>query len=458
MPFIRKAKEKTLLGDQSMMLQELLVLLGASKINQNKTMKKLSFIVFLCLSCAAITQAQTRVTSYDNNNEGRKGTDNVFLGTSAGAFTSNGSQNIFAGYQAGLRNKTGIGNVYLGHRAGQDGGTVGNNVIIGRDAGRYNKAGSNVVLGAEAGEYNEGSRNILLGYQTGVNNVGRYNIFLGEQAGSKNAGEYNVFMGFQSGLNNTTGKDNTFIGKLAGRDNTTGNNNLFMGNIAGHRSTTGNNNTFVGMEAGRGNTKGYDNVFMGYQAGFGAMVGDRNIFIGNSAGRSTSSGNNNVSIGYQAGYSNSLGSSSVFLGYQAGYDETKAGRLYIANSRTRTLIYGEFYSKKVGINTITPEATLDVNGSMKGHSLTLNVGSFPDYVFEADYDLMPLEKVDAYIKKHGHLPKVPKAAKVIKEGMNVAQMNVLLMEKVEELTLYTIALKKELDQLKQQVNKSTAKK
>ncbi|WP_299458823.1 hypothetical protein [uncultured Microscilla sp.] len=132
----------------------------------------------------------------------------------------------------------------------------------------------------------------------------------------------------------------------------------------------------------------------------------------------------------------------------------------------------------VGIGTNNPQAKLHVNGTAKlagtltgtsanfssnltgttanfssnvqANSLTLNVGSFPDYVFAKSYDLMPLEQVEAYIKTNHHLPKVPKAAKVEKEGMNVAQINVLLMEKVEELTLHTITQHKQIKGLQQQ--------
>jgi hypothetical protein len=100
------------------------------------------------------------------------------------------------------------------------------------------------------------------------------------------------------------------------------------------------------------------------------------------------------------------------------------------------------------------------SGDLSANRVRLNVGSFPDYVFASGYELMPLEQVEAYIKAHKHLPKVPSAAKVIKEGMNVGQMNVLLMEKVEELTLHTIEqhkqiklLIKEVKTLKAQIKK-----
>lgn len=90
------------------------------------------------------------------------------------------------------------------------------------------------------------------------------------------------------------------------------------------------------------------------------------------------------------------------------------------------------------------QARLD-NGILSLNQIRLNVSTFPDYVFANDYKLMPLEEVDAFIQKHKHLPNMPSEAKVVKEGMNVGEVNTVLVEKVEELTLYIIQLKKELD-------------
>ena len=94
---------------------------------------------------------------------------------------------------------------------------------------------------------------------------------------------------------------------------------------------------------------------------------------------------------------------------------------------------------------------LSVKGSISAKRVSLAVGTFPDYVFEPSYKLKPLEEVEAYIKKHHHLPNVPAAQKVIKGGLDVGQMNILLMEKVEELTLHAIAQNKQIKQLLKEV-------
>lgn len=81
------------------------------------------------------------------------------------------------------------------------------------------------------------------------------------------------------------------------------------------------------------------------------------------------------------------------------------------------------------------------------NKVTLNVGSFPDYVFSKDYNLMPLQEVATYIKKHKHLPNMPSEAEVVANGMDIKQINTVLVEKVEELTLHTIKQEEKINTL-----------
>jgi hypothetical protein len=77
-----------------------------------------------------------------------------------------------------------------------------------------------------------------------------------------------------------------------------------------------------------------------------------------------------------------------------------------------------------------------------------------DYVFAKDYKLMPLKQLEEYIEAENHLPEVPSAEEVVKEGIDLGQMQAKLLQKVEELTLYVIQQQKEIDALKKQVSKS----
>jgi hypothetical protein len=62
----------------------------------------------------------------------------------------------------------------------------------------------------------------------------------------------------------------------------------------------------------------------------------------------------------------------------------------------------------------------------------------PDYVFEPDYPLMPIEQLGAYVAKEKHLPNVPSAAEVKDNALNLGQFQTRLLEKIEEPTLYSV--------------------
>lgn len=74
-----------------------------------------------------------------------------------------------------------------------------------------------------------------------------------------------------------------------------------------------------------------------------------------------------------------------------------------------------------------------------------------DTVFEPDYKIMPINDLDAYIKTYKHLPEIPTTKEVMENGIDIGKMNGLLLKKVEELTLYMIELKKELDTAKKEI-------
>ena len=72
---------------------------------------------------------------------------------------------------------------------------------------------------------------------------------------------------------------------------------------------------------------------------------------------------------------------------------------------------------------------------------------WPDYVFDKEYNLLSLKEVEQHINEKGHLPNVPSAKEVEKNGFSVGEMNKKLLEKVEELMLYTIQQEKRIKAL-----------
>ncbi|MCK9421796.1 MAG: hypothetical protein M0Q38_04300 [Bacteroidales bacterium] len=92
---------------------------------------------------------------------------------------------------------------------------------------------------------------------------------------------------------------------------------------------------------------------------------------------------------------------------------------------------------------------LAVNGTAICEEMKIKLKNhWPDYVFNKDYNLPGLQEVDRFIQTNNRLPDVPSAKEVSENGFNVGEMNALLLKKVEELTLYIIALQKEVEQLK----------
>jgi hypothetical protein len=79
-------------------------------------------------------------------------------------------------------------------------------------------------------------------------------------------------------------------------------------------------------------------------------------------------------------------------------------------------------------------------------------GSWPDYVFSPSYKLQSLEETEAFIKEHKHLPNIPAAAVVDKEGFALGDMQKRMMEKIEELTLYLIEANKNIQRQQKEID------
>jgi hypothetical protein len=104
----------------------------------------------------------------------------------------------------------------------------------------------------------------------------------------------------------------------------------------------------------------------------------------------------------------------------------------------------------IGIGTQqTHNYKLAVNGKILCTELKVQLEKeWGDYVFDKSYKLRPLHEVEKYITENKHLPEVPSAEEVKANGLNMGEMNTLLMKKVEELTLYIISQQKQIDELK----------
>lgn len=129
-------------------------------------------------------------------------------------------------------------------------------------------------------------------------------------------------------------------------------------------------------------------------------------------------------------------------------DVTQTG-LYLNNNTNLNVILATG-GGNVGIGTASPDNKLDVLGIIRANEVIVETG-WADYVFADDYQLDDLSKVETFIRENKHLPNVPSAAEIQDKGAHVSALMTKMMEKIEELTLYTIKQQKEIDALKVQL-------
>ncbi|HSK13379.1 MAG TPA: hypothetical protein VK907_09200 [Phnomibacter sp.] len=362
----------------------------------------------------------------------------------------------------------------------------------------------NVAVGVDALQAVSGPHNTAIGYYAarsatsgdGNTAAGTYALF------SNTAGWWNSAMGYDA-LWNTTGMLNNAFGHMALREvktgveyvafgtnamrftdanpegnqsnlyhslavgtnalytNTKGNMNLAVGTNSLYFNTVGSFNTGVGFEALYRNTTGNQNLAVGHRAMENNQTGSFNVTMGATALGSNVSGSNNVAFGVNAGYF-CLGSGNVFYGYEAGYNETGSNKLYIGNRRDQTLIYGDFSTRQILLGVKNPlgyqfkgSRTLNVVGGILADSVRVTpMANWADHVFADDYPLMPLSELETFVRTHRHLPGIPTAAEVEAEGIEAGAFTAKLLEKIEELTLHTIAQHKELEAKKAALRRS----
>ena len=313
-----------------------------------------------------------------------------------------------------------------------------------------------------------------------------------------------MFLGSQAGYSNTTGTGNLFLGQQAGTNNSTASYNLFMGNGSGSNTTTGGGNTAIGDGAMLGNTSGQNNTSIGRYAGINNTSGFNNTFIGVAASSPAGTGalSNATAIGYNTSVTVSnaliLGSGvNVGIGNTAPANKLEITQGSAGNSGFRftnltsaspatalnqtkflsvnasgdVILASSNGSARLGAEnwTLAEESLQNTNaggviigqGVQKtpaGYKLFVeegiltekvkvavrNTSDWSDHVFSAGYGLKPLAEVESYIQVHQHLPGVPSAQQMVEQGNDLHKTDAKLLEKIEELTLYSIQLEKEL--------------
>lgn len=139
---------------------------------------------------------------------------------------------------------------------------------------------------------------------------------------------------------------------------------------------------------------------------------------------------------------------SKFLPMTSDWD-LYVGNVFTAN--TATLAIKAIQNGNVGIGTANPTSKLTVAGDIASREVKVSVEAGADFVFENDYKLPSLNSVEKFIAENKHLPEIASAKEMQKEGINLSEMNIKLLQKIEELTLYMIEQEKKTEKLHQYI-------
>lgn len=132
----------------------------------------------------------------------------------------------------------------------------------------------------------------------------------------------------------------------------------------------------------------------------------------------------------------------MILGTRRMFDKYGTGKQWYFGDDITIDGYGN-----IGLGTLSPQAKLDVRGKIIADEVEIKVNTGADFVFEPDYNLKPLSEVEAFVKENKHLPEIPSEKKMQEEGVNVNELQIKLLQKIEELTLYVIEQDKKIQEL-----------
>ena len=124
------------------------------------------------------------------------------------------------------------------------------------------------------------------------------------------------------------------------------------------------------------------------------------------------------------------------------------GHLKAKGGGTHSIENGVF---AVGTDAVPSGFVMAVDGKIRTRGVKVDTDNWADHVFTKEHDRKTLAELEAYIAREKHLPNIPSAAEATREGVEVSEMLVKLLEKVEELTLYTIEQQKEIELLKKKL-------
>jgi len=173
---------------------------------------------------------------------------------------------------------------------------------------------------------------------------------------------------------------------------------------------------------------------------------------------------NNVTWNYSLGKNVRMVSAPVagFFFTDGGNTAFLNGPQNTAGSTTDDCFYGMvlYNSGQVGVGTSYNVSSFNdasyklyVEGGIRTRKVKVDQNTWADYVFHASYHLRPLSELEQYIQQNHHLPEVPSAEEVEKDGLNLGDNQATLLKKIEELTLYVIEQNKKQEEQQELIKK-----
>lgn len=470
-------------------------------------MKTKSFylVIVLVLSSAFITSNAQSNTFYGSSS----GTNDPIIGSyqlnsAFGINTLNSYTpgDVVKGNSAfgnsALRNNLGSYNSAFGMGAMQnhEGGSYNVALGFGAMSGGANAGGQfNIALGSRALErHTTGNRNIGIGHRTlEFTDVGNNNIGIGYYSLpnlSGNTSNNNIALGYWSGTSLTTASNNIIIGYQSGGGLSVGNNNILIGSSISFPSsastaTTSGNDTSNTIAIG---TQGNQRIFV-HNNGFTGIGLGNNVIPQNRLEIKAQSNNSGLRFRNYTSASPTVAPNGKVLTLNANgdvvltTDEGGSGggdfNIYEndgainqstttlnnrrVNMNGRNIWFDTSTSRRngniyIGSQPSYPNITGNYRLYVEGGILTEKVkvalrstANWADFVFESDYKLATLKEVEAFIKKNKHLPGVESADELLKNGLDIGNMQAKQMEKIEELTLYAIEQDKKLEKQSKEI-------
>jgi len=368
------------------------------------------------------------IPSNNNNNNTAEDSTNVFVGDQAGQANDSGKNNTFIGSRSGYSNVSGNSNVFIGNESGAN-ETGSNKLYI-----ENSDSATPLIYGDFAtDQLGINTNSIPDGYNFAVEGSAHVNGIIKSARGIFDSSSYNdpinwiplsIGREYQSGRrsfefvvspNDSTSDDDYYLGIGVTDKN----------KVLRHNYVASEKNTWITLKKQTG----------------------REIF------KVAHVNTENEDFAYiQMPNVNS----KVVIGGWSGY-LAEQGHKFIVQDGTAMIEDGIFTNGRIAIGTT--EADEDYKLTVKGKihvqevKVDLQGAIAPDYVFYEDYKLRTLKEVQEYISKEGHLPNIPSAKEMEKEGVNLKEMNLKLLEKIEELTLYTIAQEKAIKKQNETNNK-----